>query len=264
MVTQRYRFRVGYLGTNFVGWQFQPNERTVQNELQNAFRAIGEPVSSVIGAGRTDSGVHATGQVAHVDLVRDWNRIKLERAVNSQLPDDIRIYDAELATADFHARFKASGRCYIYRISLIEDPLRHDTELYWEYPVDRELVDSACKAIVGSHDFSAFIQTGSNNSPICNVHQANWEWETNYRFRFKIYADRFGWKMVRRLVGVMLTIGRKKFPVDFIDELLRTGIEPKWCQVVPAQGLIFAGVTYPEVFGGPEQPDPVWFDRTNW
>jgi len=259
----RYRFRVEYLGTKFAGWQYQPQDPTIQGALIKAFAGIGIEKANIIGAGRTDAGVHATGQVAHVDLLREWQDERLEAALNANLPVEIRVANVQAANHDFHARFKATGRSYVFRLTNKYDPFRAETEIYWDYPVKRDVTEEATQLILGRHDFGGLIIAGGDASPVCEVRTALWQWE-DHRFRFRIYADRYGWKMVRRLIATILAVGRKKFPLDYLTGLLNGERDSKWNDVVPAHGLFYAGVTYPNELGGPETPQDIWYKRTDW
>ncbi|MDK9700681.1 MAG: tRNA pseudouridine(38-40) synthase TruA [bacterium] len=259
----RFRYRIAYHGKAFAGWQYQPSHRTVQGQILHALKAIGESEGNTYAAGRTDSGVHATGQIAHLDVTKKWLPERLQAAINANLPGDVRVSEMKRAEPGFHARYSAIGRYYVYRVTTSFHPLRCESEYFWEFPIDREVMEIATKLLLGTHDFSSFIVAGWNGNPVCTVHKAEWHGDDT-RFRLHLYADHFGWKMVRRIVATLLAVGRKKFAPEFIAELLSGSNHTDWNEVVPAHGLIFAGVTFPDVDGGPEEPDPAWFTATDW
>jgi tRNA pseudouridine38-40 synthase len=155
----RYKLIIEYDGTEFCGWQFQKDQPTVQGVLASALSTInGEPVT-VIGAGRTDAGVHATGQVAHVDLIKDWSSFTIINAINANVrPNRIAVTEAEIVDDSFNARFSANRRHYLYRIHNRRSPPALDHNRVWWVPVelDAEAMDEAAQVLVGHHDFTTF------------------------------------------------------------------------------------------------------------
>lgn len=258
----KLRFRVWYDGTNFSGWQIQPHKRTVQGELNAALQKISESESQVYGAGRTDAGVHSTGQIAHCEVSRDWDLDAFQNAMNSNLPDDIFINDVRIATNDFHARFSATSRFYVYRCSFHYNPLRRHYEYFLKQMPKLELFEECLSKLVGNHDFQSFIQSGSDPDTVCTLYSARSECCSKY-LRVFLHADRFGWKMARKIVAVCLAIGNHRFPITLIDDMLNGYKEPKIAPV-PASGLILAGVTYPSELGGPSTVLDEWLEASTW
>ncbi|MCX7834760.1 MAG: tRNA pseudouridine(38-40) synthase TruA [bacterium] len=258
----RLKFRVWYDGTDFLGWQIQPNLRTVEGELIAALNKISEREAKIYGAGRTDAGVHSTGQIAHCDVVREWDLQEFQVALNSNLPKDIFINEVQLAAPNFHARYSATSRTYVYRCTLQYNPLRRNFEYFLKRLPDLDKLQESLQYLVGTFDFQAFIQYGSDPDTICTIYTAKCELDRN-NLRFIIHADRFGWKMVRKIVGTCLAISYGRFPISILQKMLQGEKEPKIAPV-PPHGLFLAGVTYPKELGGPPELLEQWFEATNW
>ncbi len=214
LIMARYQVILAYDGARFQGSQRQAESRTVQGELEKALRKVGWTGGSVLMAGRTDSGVHATGQVAAFDL--DWQHSEedLVRALNANLPDDLAVRGIQVAAEEFHPRFDALSRRYCYRLFCqpIRDPLRE--KLAWRvWPaVNAAMLRKAARLFLGTHDFSAF---GSPTSPegttMRTVRSAVWT-RQNDEWLFEIQADAFLYRMVRRLVFVQVALPRADAP----------------------------------------------------
>lgn len=252
----RLRFRVSYDGSQYSGWQSQPNLRTIQDELNLALHKISELQSTVVGAGRTDAGVHATGQVAHCDVERNWSLVSFANAMNSHLPNSIFIQDVQIVPNDFHARFSATSRMYIYHCSYKYIPFRRTFEYFLEQECALTLLNACAKKILGKHNFETFIQQGADPNPICTIYSSYWE-QQDHLLRYYIHADRFGWKMVRKLVSTFLMIGCGRYSMDLIDSMLQ-GVKETRIAPAPSHGLVLVGVTYPEFILGPEAPLAEW------
>src|SRR5688572_7175600 len=250
----RYQLTLAYDGTGFFGSQRQAKKRTVQGELENALRKLGWTGRSVIMAGRTDTGVHATGQVASVDL--DWSHTDddLVRALNSALPADIAVHKAQMVHAEFHPRFDATSRRYRYRLFCqpVRDPIRE--RFAWRvWPaVDGDLLPVAAKLFLGTHDFSAF---GSPTTPkgttVRTVMKAEWMQAEKDEWNFEVQADAFLYRMVRRLVFVHVVVAQGKLSAESITRSLDgqasagTRSEKILAGLAPAHGLTLVEVTYP-------------------
>jgi tRNA pseudouridine38-40 synthase len=251
----RYQLTLSYDGTDFFGSQRQVKPRTVQGELENALRKLGWSGRSILISGRTDTGVHATGQVVSFDL--DWSHTDsdLVRALNSALPADMAVRDARVVHDKFHPRFDATSRRYRYRLfcQSFRDPLRE--RFAWRvWPeMNEDVLASSAKVFLGTHDFSAF---GSPTTPkgttMRTVMKAEWtQPEKDGAWHFNVQADAFLYRMVRRLVFVQVTVAQGKCSVETIARSLAkqvsagTGSEKIPAGLAPAHGLTLIEVTYP-------------------
>jgi tRNA pseudouridine38-40 synthase len=245
----RYQIILAYDGSDMSGSQRQAKSRTAQSELENALRCLGWQGRSVLMAGRTDTGVHASGQVAAFDLEWTHPLDQLVRAINSHLPADLAVRAAKLVRDDFHPRFDALARRYRYRLYCqpVRDPLR---ERYawrlWPAP-QAEALRSAAQLLIGRHDFAAFgtpPQPGSSTAR--TVMKAEWQQQGDDEWSFEVQADAFLYRMVRRMVYIQAAVGQGKLPDQAIADLLegRTRVVP--AGLAPAHGLTLVEVTYPE------------------
>ena len=246
----RYQLTLAYDGTDFFGSQRQVKRRTVQGELEKALCKLGWAEPSVIMAGRTDTGVHATGQVASFEL--DWSHSdgQLVRALNAVLPADMAVHQAWMVYAKFHPRFDALSRRYRYR--LFCQPLRHPIRerFAWRvWPAIRDdLLAETATLFLGTHDFSAF---GSPTTPtggtVRTVMKAEWfQTENDGMWHFEVQADAFLYRMVRRLVFVQVAIAQGKVPAEIIARSLakQASAEKLPAGLAPANGLTLVEVGY--------------------
>ena len=248
----RYQLTLAYDGTDFYGSQRQAKRRTVQGELEKALHAVGWKGRSILLSGRTDTGVHATGQVAAMDL--DWSHPEgdLVRALNSVLPADMAVWSANVVHDKFHPRFDATSRCYRYRLFCqpLRDPIRERYAWRVQPAVNRALLVTAAKLFPGTHDFSAF---GSPTTPkgttLRTVKKTAWMQIAEDEWQFEVRADAFLYRMVRRMVFVQVAVAQGKVPADAIADALagqasaerRSGIPSG---LSPAHGLTLVEVTY--------------------
>ena len=233
---------MAYDGTAYAGFQVQPNAPTVQGELERVLAVIcGEPVR-ITGAGRTDAGVHASGQVIDLRTTSDLAAAELERGVNALLPEDIAISDLEPAADHFHARFSATGRTYEYRIrnAAVRDPLRVRREHWHPGELDVAAMRAAAAHLVGRHDFAAFAAGESGER---TVKRAEWVSEGDI-LRFEIEADAFLRGMVRGIVGTLLWVGRGKLTVEGFAEVQNARDRALAGPSAPAKGLCLVAVRY--------------------
>ena len=240
-----------YDGGAFFGWQSQREERTVQGELETAIERLTEAYRTVMGSGRTDRGVHATGQVATVSVPVRWTPAAFLKAINAILPDDIWVKDAQAVPTTFHPRYDAVARTYLYRIGLNEEarsPFLHRWCLCMGRPLDRGLLDEAAAMIVGDHSFAAFAKgVQPDRGTRCTVNSALWEpWE-ELGLTFTITANRYLRHMVRYLVGTMVEIARGGRPLDDLLRLIdQSPTKGRGTSApAPARGLFLAAVEYP-------------------
>ncbi len=255
-----------YDGSEFHGWQVQPGVRTVQGELDAALSRLADRPVTSMAAGRTDAGVHATGQVASVTMPEKWSAAALRKSLNAILPPDVWVAGAESASPDFHARYSATARGYIYRVGTgpaARSPFRRGWCWPVEEPLDRSILDAAAASIVGEHQFRGYAKSGQPERGYrCTVHVSRWtEWSGGLEYR--VVANRFLHHMVRYLVGTMVDAARGRRPAGDVAGLLdetrlaearpdtRTSDALETSPPAPAEGLFLARVYYDD-----EQPNP--------
>jgi tRNA pseudouridine38-40 synthase len=244
----RFRLDLAYDGTDFSGWAIQPERRTVAGELTAALRAlVGGPerVLALTVAGRTDAGVHARGQVAHLDLVHGIEAPTV-RSLNGLLPPDIRVRNIAPAAAGFDARFAALARVYAYRVTdRVPDPLRRRDTLLWPRRLDDTLLQAASARLLGLHDFAAFCRAREGATTIRTLQELSWQRDSDGVLVATIQADAFCHSMVRSLVGALLAVGEGRWPVERPASLLGAVRRSDAVAVVPAHGLTLVEVRYP-------------------
>lgn len=260
----RLRLDVSYDGTDFSGWARQPDRRTVQSLLEDALakQPPGREVPrSVVVAGRTDAGVHATGQVVHVDVVPfgpgEGGRLSvdaqgipdLERMCfrwNRILPGDVRVVGARVAPEGFDARFSAMRRHYRYQVSDAPwgvDPLRRNDTLAWNRPLDLDRLNSGSRDLLGLNDFAAFCKQREGATTVRELQRFTWERVGAHLLVAHVSADAFCHSMVRSLVGALLTVGDGRRSLGWPADVL--GAAERTSTVAPAHGLTLVGVDYP-------------------
>lgn len=248
----RYRITIEYDGTPFVGWQVQAVGRTVQGRIAEAIAAFSGEIVRVNGAGRTDSGVHAGGQVAHFDLTRDWEPFKLREALNYHLrPDPIVALDAALAEPNFDARFSATGRRYLYRIlSRTARPALDCNRVWWvRRPLDPVAMAEAAAHTIGLHDFTTFRAAGCQaRSPIKTLDRLDVS-AAGDEIRIWAEARSFLHHQVRSLVGSLKQVGEGKWTPNDMRDALAAADRSRCGVLAPSTGLYLMSVEY-----GPWQP----------
>ena len=250
----RYQLTLAYDGTDFYGSQRQAKRRTVQGELEKALGAIGWEGRSILLSGRTDTGVHATGQVTSVDL--DWSHADadLVRALNAKLPTDVAVKDARIVRDDFHPRFDALSRVYRYRLFCqpVRNPIRERFAWRIALALNKQFLVKIADVILGTHDFSAF---GSPTTPkgttTRNLMKAVWFQTASDEWQFDVEADAFLYRMVRKLVFVQVAVAQGKVSVeDVAQALAKQGSSTKRsvfpAGLAPAHGLTLVEVKYGE------------------
>ncbi|TKJ40257.1 tRNA pseudouridine(38-40) synthase TruA [candidate division LCP-89 bacterium B3_LCP] len=242
--SKRYRITLEYDGSDFFGWQIQPEQRTVQGQLEDALARLYGGRIQVYGSGRTDTGVHASGMVAHFDSPHKYTQEVILKAVNANLPPDVRITEIEPVSPDFHARFSARWRWYRYRLSRKYSPLGRQYRWTPDFQLDDELLKQAADLFIGEHDFTAFSKADpAIDDHRCCVHAAEWlclddEW------KFHIVANRFLRHMVRQIVGSICDVARGKYSSDQISEALASKRKILNVYTAPAHGLCLMKVGY--------------------
>lgn len=242
-----YRLILSYRGAAYAGWQRQDNALAVQQVVEEAFEGLlGEPLR-VVAASRTDAGVHARGQCAHVRLPRPFPEHGLMHAINHRLPEDIRLMRAERMADGFHALACAAGKQYRYRVSLAQviSPLDSPFVAPWGYRVDFDLLARATRRIVGRHDWSAFALTGgSHKQPWRTLTAAAWR-RDGESLELVVRGEGFLRGMMRSLTGTLLEVGSGRRSLDDFSRLLGGGSRPDAGPSMPAHGLVLERVFYP-------------------
>jgi tRNA pseudouridine38-40 synthase len=248
----RVRLDVAYDGTDFAGWAAQPGQRTVAGVLGEVLTRLFREITGLTVAGRTDAGVHATGQVCHVDLDPDrWAALGpgLVPRLSGLLPADVRVTAAVPAPPSFDARFSALWRRYEYRVADAPwgaPPLRHRDTLAWPRRLDLERLNAAAQGLTGEHDFAAYCRRKEQATTIRHVTGLAWRREPDGILVATVAADAFCQAMVRSLVGALLAVGDGRRPVEFPARLLSRRERASEVVVAPPHGLTLVAVGYPE------------------
>lgn len=243
----RYFIDLSFDGTAFHGWQIQPNATSVQDTLQ---RALGLLLSGkqegwpVVGAGRTDAGVHAWQMIAHFDCEQTLDCEQLAYRLNRLLPRDVSVRGVRPVAPDLHARFSATKRTYHYYLHQAKNPFRRYS---WEvhYPLDFNLMQQAADLLLGEKDFACFCKSGADNqTTLCRVMEARFEQENEGEWVFIISANRFLRNMVRATVGTLIEVGRHRLSIDGFRQVLAAGNRSDAGESVPAHALFLWAVEY--------------------
>lgn len=241
---QRYKIELAYRGTDFYGWQIQPNEVSVQGEIEKQWTRLNSGVAvSIVGCGRTDTGVHAAFYVAHVDFEVEIETDHTVYKLNKMLPESIVIFSIELVSIDFHARFSAVERTYRYFIHQEKSAFLPNS-LYHPSKLDFDKMNEAAVLFLGKKDFTSLSKLHTDvKTNICSVSKAKWE-QQGEQWYFEISADRFLRNMVRATVGTLLEVGIGKLETHAISEILDAMDRGAAKVSVPAKGLFLWNVEY--------------------
>lgn len=240
----RYFIEFSYNGKNYFGYQIQPKDISVQEELEKALSTIlREPIKTT-GAGRTDTGVHAKKMFAHFDTSQDLSP-QLVHQLNSFLPNDIAVYKIFKVKDDFHARFDATFRTYEYYISLEKNPFTQDSAWqHWRRPLDINKMNEACKILFDYEDFTSFAKLHTDNKTnLCSIYKAEWE-QNGTELKFTVSANRFLRNMVRAIVGTMVDIGAGKIQPEDLRNIIENKNRNSAGTSAPAHGLFLVDVGY--------------------
>ena len=233
-----------YDGTDFSGWQFQTNGRSVQGVLEQALNTLLQEPTRVIGAGRTDAGVHARGQVCHFTTGNAMEARAMFGGMNALLPNDVVVRAVEDVEADFHARFRARERTYRYHITQVPAAIERHTRWYVGHPLDVEAMQRCAESLCGEHDFQSFCKSDTSVKNFrCTVTGAAWRKSGN-DVVFEISANRFLYGMVRALVGTMVDVGRGHKSENDFSEILSSKDRARASSAAPPGGLVLESVTY--------------------
>jgi tRNA pseudouridine38-40 synthase len=245
---QGHKLTIAYRGTEFSGWQRQSSKRTVQECLEAALEKLWGAKISLQGSGRTDTGVHALGQIASFNAPRKHNAVDLLRALNANLPRDVRITECRLVSPAFHARFDARGKTYRYLIwnELVQDPFTLDTHWHVPRPLDLPAMRRAARMLLGRHDFASFTSNpGYERESTVRVMKRASVVREGPELIFHFKADGFLYRMVRNLVGALVKVGLGKMTADDFGKILRACRRSEAPATAPACGLYLMNVVYP-------------------
>ncbi len=259
-----------YDGTAYGGWQVQKNSSSIQGAIEGTLSRLLQEKIKLVGAGRTDAGVHARGQVANFNTESGWNLDRLTYALNGTLPVDIAVRAAAEVSQDFHARYSAVSRRYSYRIVSGKTAIDRDHTAFFPFDLSIDAMNLAASRLLGEKDFRSFSKyADEQRSLICNVTKAEWRIEGEERetengerttesvlrvprsvFCFKIEANRFLHGMVRAIVGTLIDVGRGRLSLDAFEYIVASRDRKAASMSAPARGLFLEEVSYPEI--------PVW------
>ncbi len=241
----RYFIWFSYDGSQYHGWQIQPNGVTVQSELQRSLSLLLREEISVVGAGRTDTGVHARRMAAHFDTYADFEPELLTHKLNGLLHQDIGVFNIEPVNADMHARFSAVTRTYRYYVHTRKDPFLRHYSLELHYHLDYELMNRAGEILTEYEDFGAFCKAGSDvKTTLCHVTHAQWHQTSNTTWYFEITANRFLRNMVRAVVGTLIEVGRGRMSLDDFRQVIEGKQRTQAGESMPAKALFLEDVRY--------------------
>lgn len=259
----RIALGIEYDGSAFAGWQVQTHAVTVQSVVEQALAAVADHAVAVTAAGRTDTGVHATLQVAHFDTAAERTGRAWVLGANTNLRPEISVLWAEAVPPEFHARFSARARsyCYVIRNGSQRPALDRDRVCWVRQPLDAELMHAAAQALVGSHDFTSFRAAEcQSRSPVRNVESMG-VWREGDLVKIAVTANAFLHHMVRNIAGTLIAVGRGKESAQWVADVLEAKDRRAGGVTAPPQGLYLVGVRYPPEFTLPPARIP-WFGKT--
>jgi tRNA pseudouridine38-40 synthase len=230
-----------YDGTDFHGWQYQPNERTVQGELEQVLCQLTQDKIRIVGAGRTDQGVHAYGQVANFHTTSDMQLSRMKRAINAVVHDDIHIREIDEVPSDFHSRYSARAKTYAYYVLHEPSPMRRRYAWILTHSLDTDNMVRTTRALTGTHDFKHFSVTNGKNNTMCTIISINVH-TRGPQTVITVTGDRFLHKMVRGIVGFLYDVGRERFLPHDADEVFAGALKDMY--FAPAHGLFLMEVLY--------------------
>jgi tRNA pseudouridine38-40 synthase len=244
----RLRLDIAYDGTNFSGWAKQPDRRTCQELLESTISKIARFKVETVVAGRTDAGVHATGQVVHVDVPENLDLEDLTYRINRIMDEDLRITKISIAPPAFHARFSALRRAYTYKIldnNQVIPPLNRADVAPWYRTLNLDLLNKASALLLGSNDFAAFCKFREGSTTVRNLEKFSWIRDSDGFLIADVVADAFCYSMVRNLVGAVVCVADGRFEPDWVVTTLKNRERISDSMVFPARGLTLYKVEYP-------------------
>ena len=237
---------VEYDGSRYAGWQRQPDQPTIQDAIETALFQLTQQRRPVVAAGRTDSGVHALGQVVSFRIERNWTAHEWTKGFNARLPQDIAVRSAALMPEDFHARYSASGKLYEYRILTRPERSAIDRAYCWHVykSLNIEAMREAASLLIGKHDFTSFEGSLTDNEdPLCHLQQLSLT-HLEDRLSIQVYADRFLKHMVRAIVGTLVEVGHAQRTARSLADVLAAKDRTTAGRTAPAHGLFLVRVDY--------------------
>lgn len=247
----RYKALISYDGHDFAGFQRQPHARSVQEEIEKTLTRInkGQPIV-IHGAGRTDSGVHALGQVIHFDLPSARDEEKLRFALDTQTPEDIDVISVEEVMEDFHARYQPHSKTYEFLVDIgrPKNPMMRHYATHYPYPLEISLMEQAIKALEGTHDFTGFTASGTSvENKVRTITKASLTFDAQRNFLvFTFSGNGFLYKQIRNMVGTLLKIGNKRMPVNQIERILEEKDRQLAGPTAAPNGLYLKEIIYEE------------------
>jgi tRNA pseudouridine38-40 synthase len=242
----KYKMTISYDGTNYGGWQVQPNTLSIQALIQDGLKTILRTPTPLIASGRTDAGVHAFGQVAHFNTEEELDLYSILYSLNGILPRDIRIHEITAVPDTFHARFSVKKKIYHYHLHLspVQDPFRFLYSTHIRVPIELTLMKKALPAFIGTHDFSAFAGAGcGSKNPVKTLYRLEMAPETD-GIRLEFEGDGFLYKMVRNIVGTLLEVAQNKLPINALPQILAQKDRRYAGPTAPPKGLFLYKVQY--------------------
>ena len=240
----RYFFEISYDGTNYHGWQKQPNSKTIQETIETCFSTILKQKIDIVGAGRTDAGVHARKMIAHFDYGFDLNSTKLSYKLNSFLPSDIAISNIFEVNQDAHARFSAISRSYEYIISFKKNPLLFNRVYHLSKKLDIDQLNNASNMLFNHNDFRSFSKSKTDVKTFnCKILNAKWKLDGDLLV-FSIKANRFLRNMVRAIVGTLIEVGQNSLDIESFNQIILKRDRKFAGYSVPASGLYLNQIEY--------------------
>lgn len=240
----RYFIELAYKGTNYHGWQCQPDADSIQETLNKALSLLLKTTIDIVGAGRTDTGVHARQMFAHFDFDNEIDTPQLVHKLNSFLPKDIVIFNILKVADESHARFDATKRTYEYHIHTMKDAFENEGSFQYQQPLNIDKMNEACKILFKHNDFECFSKVNTDVRTFnCVIFEANWKLDGS-KIMFTISADRFLRNMVRAIVGTMINIGTGKITLTDFEKIIESKDRSQAGFSVPAHGLYLTKIEY--------------------
>ena len=241
----RYFIHLAYDGTRYHGWQIQPNGISVEGEIELRLSTLLRQPIDIVGAGRTDAGVHARHMVAHFDIEDGCDTKQLCYRLNRMMPPDICIYKIEKVADDLHARFSATSRTYHYYISTKRNPFNRQYTWLCHYDLDFELMNQAAEILMEYKDFASFCKSHTDvKTTLCNIIEAKWIKDDEGCYYFRIKANRFLRNMVRAVVGTLVEIGRHRLSLDDFRNVIEGKKRTMAGESMPANALFLEKIEY--------------------
>ncbi len=241
---KNYKLIIQYDGTNYSGWQIQKNSKSIQQKITEAIEILLKEQVNLIGSGRTDSGVHAIGQAANFRTESEIDIYRFKHSLNSILPGDILISALDEVDAEFHARFDAKKRTYLYLLTQTRSPFYKNYSYFYPRKIDLQKLNLLCNLFLGEKDFTSFCKKNAEiKNKNCNVYKAYWR-QKGEVILFSIQASRYLHGMVRTIVGTLLNAQDHDVPETFIQEIFNSQNREEAFESVPAKGLFLYKVEY--------------------